>query len=257
MDSSNQWKQQDKSYHEDHEVVETFDQRIVHKYHVEHKYFTLERWIEVFKANKAQRVLDYGCATGNASLALSRRGIKAVAFDASLRMLEEVKKKAQALSLDVTCVQGDAEHLPFEDEYFDGSVCMGVLHHLPDIPRAIEEQIRVLNKGGTIFISEPFYHRAWISYPYHICIEGMRRVRDLFKRPLLTTPERLLTYGLLNEIKVVLKKHHLEYQIKYFVYWPNIIGFLPESIGYPLVCFFNKLNAGSNRGDIVFITITK
>ncbi len=257
MLDDHKWKKQDKFYHEDREIVDTFDKRIIRKYQVEHKYFTLNKWIEALKVNKAQQVLDFGCATGTSSLALSRNGIKAVALDASTQMIEKVRKKAQAENLTVRCVVGDAEQLPFKNNCFDGVICMGVLHHLPNMTKGIEEQIRVLNETGMIFITEPFAHRAWISYPYHFCLEFIRRVINLGKKNNLCTPERLLNDTDLNNIKTLLDKHHLKYQIKYFVYWTNIIGFMPEFVGYPLVCFLNMLNGLSNRGDIIFICITK
>jgi len=257
MFDAQEWKLQDKFYHENHDIVESFDRRIIRKYELERKYFTLYKWIEIFKGIKAQKVLDFGCATGTVSLALARNGIKAFALDASSAMIDQVKKKAQAESLAVTYIIGDAEQLPIESNCFDGVICLGVLHHLPNITKGLEEQIRVLKTGGMIFISEPFKHRAWISYPYHFCIEAIRRVIKLFKSDNLSTRERLLTYAHINEMRAVLDQHHLDYQIKYFVYWPNVVGFLPEFIGYPLVCSLNKINQGSNRGDIVIISITK
>ena len=94
MLSTKEWKKQDKEYHEDAQVVASFDQRIVRKFRVEHKYFTIDKWIDELVANNAKLVMDFGCATGTTSLSLARRGINAFAIDASSRMLAEVKKKA-------------------------------------------------------------------------------------------------------------------------------------------------------------------
>src|SRR3989344_3716857 len=46
--------------------------------------------------------------------------------------------------------------LPFKDGEFDIVLCMSVLEHLEDPPRAIREMRRVLKTGGSIIISVPF-----------------------------------------------------------------------------------------------------
>ena len=112
------WKEQDKAYHEDPGVVGSFDLRITDKYRLEHKYYTLDKWIGQLKGNNAAVVLDFGCATGTASVAMSKAGLKVVAVDASSRMLEVVSRKAGAEALDVTCVLADVEQLPFEAFFF-------------------------------------------------------------------------------------------------------------------------------------------
>jgi 2-polyprenyl-3-methyl-5-hydroxy-6-metoxy-1,4-benzoquinol methylase len=257
MISTGEWKNQDKEYHEDADVVASFDHRIVRKFRIEHKYFTLDKWIDELVANNAKLVMDFGCATGTASLSLSRRGMKVFAIDASSRMIEEVKKKAQRESLNVTCVLGDVEQLPFENNFFDGIICLGVLHHLPNISKGIEEQSRVLKKGGLLFISEPFRHKPWISYPYYMGLDIIKFFVQLFKKQKISTPERTLTFTDLKEILTKLDQCGLEYQITYFIYWSNVFGYLPEFLAYPLVKIVNKINQGSNRGDAIFIKARK
>jgi SAM-dependent methyltransferase len=53
-------------------------------------------------------------------------------------------------------VQADAEQLPFEDATFDIVFGHAVLHHIPDLQRALREFRRVLAPGGTLaFMGEP------------------------------------------------------------------------------------------------------
>ena len=44
--------------------------------------------------------------------------------------------------------------LPFNDEYFDGIICYGVLYYLDknDIEKATEQMYRVLKKGGKVLL---------------------------------------------------------------------------------------------------------
>lgn len=46
--------------------------------------------------------------------------------------------------------------IPFPDASFDNVLCMSVLEHLEDPPRAIAEMRRVLKEGGRIIVSTPF-----------------------------------------------------------------------------------------------------
>ncbi len=257
MLNDNKWKRQDKSYHEDPAIVESFDRVTTRKYRLEHKYFTLNKWIEELKSNKAELVLDFGCGTGTASLYLLRNGFRAVSIDASLKMVQKLKEKSRKESLSVSCLVGDVEQLSFKDEIFDGIVCMGVLHHIPNILKGLEEQTRVLKKGGVIFIAEPYQHKPWISYPYEFLKNFVKFILGIFKKRKLTTPERLLTVTHLKQIKDFLEKHNLEYQVEYFVYWPVICGYLPETITLPLVNFINGLNRFSQRGDGLIIKVKK
>ncbi len=60
------------------------------------------------------------------------------------------------------CLQGDAEKLPFPDNYFDIVYSNGVLHHSPDTPLTIKEAYRVLKPGGEavimLYARDSFYY---------------------------------------------------------------------------------------------------
>lgn len=60
----------------------------------------------------------------------------------------------------------DAEALPFREGGFDFIYLIGVLHHLPDQARALQETRRVLKgRGGKVLICEP--HRRSLNFLYH------------------------------------------------------------------------------------------
>ena len=253
LSSTDQWKNQDKEYHEDSHVVESFDRRIVRKYRHEHKFYTIDRWVSELKANNAKVVMDYGCATGTASLALLRNGMKAVSVDASAKMLKQVENKASLEGLKAETVMCDVEQMPFENKSFDGIMCLGVLHHLPNIPKAIEEQIRVLKTGGMLFISEPLRDKPWISYPYYSLLEVIKFLVRIIKREKVSTPERTLTDSDIKDIKTIFDHYGIEYEITYFIYWSNLFGYMPEVIAYPMIRLVNYINKNSSRGDAIFI----
>ena len=52
-------------------------------------------------------------------------------------------------------IYGDVLHIPYEDETFDYTICIAVIHHLSTIEKrkkAIEEIMRVTKKGGKALI---------------------------------------------------------------------------------------------------------
>jgi len=53
-------------------------------------------------------------------------------------------------------IQGDSLHLPIRDESVDTIVCTGVLEHVSDPHKGVEEIYRALKFGGKVFLEAPF-----------------------------------------------------------------------------------------------------
>jgi ubiquinone/menaquinone biosynthesis C-methylase UbiE len=104
------------------------------------------------------RSLEIGAGTGYFTLNLLEAGVvgQATCSDLSPGMLETLASNARRLGREVRLEQADAESLPFADASFDLVLGHAVLHHIPDLPRAMREFARVLVPGGTIaFAGEP------------------------------------------------------------------------------------------------------
>jgi ubiquinone/menaquinone biosynthesis C-methylase UbiE len=102
--------------------------------------------------------LEIGAGTGYFSLNMLQQGLigHATATDISPGMLTTLSESAGRLGLDVETVVTDAERLPFEDGSFDLVFGHAVLHHIPDLERALSEFARVLRPGGFVaFCGEP------------------------------------------------------------------------------------------------------
>ena len=107
------------------------------------------------------RALEIGAGTGYFTLNMVRAGVidHAVATDISPGMLRRLSGTASELGLQVETVEADAEALPFPDASFELVMGHAVLHHLPDLDRAMSEFRRVLAPGGTmVFMGEPSHH---------------------------------------------------------------------------------------------------
>jgi SAM-dependent methyltransferase len=104
------------------------------------------------------RSLEVGAGTGYFSLNLLQSGVvrEAVCSDISPGMLRALQGNADRLGLTVETVACDAEALPFDAAAFDLVLGHAVLHHLPDLGRALSEFRRVLRPGGIVlFAGEP------------------------------------------------------------------------------------------------------
>jgi SAM-dependent methyltransferase len=52
----------------------------------------------------------------------------------------------------VRITQAEVSNLPFEDESFDFVYSLGVLHHIPDTQKAMENSVKKLKKGGYFLV---------------------------------------------------------------------------------------------------------
>ncbi|MFH1063087.1 MAG: class I SAM-dependent methyltransferase [Candidatus Omnitrophota bacterium] len=248
------FKQIDKQYHEDDNVVATYDKRITNSYKLEHKYFTLDLWIKKLKQKKFKTILDFGSGTGTATIKLLSNKLKAVSVDASMKMMKKLRFKARAVQLSPNCIIADVESLPLKSQCFDGVICMGVLHHLPNKRKAIENQISVLKNNGCVFISEPFKHKPRVSYVYHLLARVGRFLARLFiiKRHSRTKESDLTSKDLIL-IRSVFEEHGFSCTVRLLTYWPLICACVPEGIMLPIIKFLNKTQVGRVRGDTVII----
>jgi ubiquinone/menaquinone biosynthesis C-methylase UbiE len=102
--------------------------------------------------------LELGSGTGFFLLNLMQAGVisRGAVTDISPGMVDVALRNAEHLGLPVTGKVADAETLPYGDGEFDLVVGHAVLHHIPDVPLALREVLRVLKPGGRfVFAGEP------------------------------------------------------------------------------------------------------
>ncbi len=100
--------------------------------------------------------LDAGCGVGYHCLAVAGRGYRCVGVDISECVLKEAQHNAsQARLADrATFACEKLERLSFATGTFDVVHCRGVLMHIPEWEKALEELCRVLKPGGKLVILE-------------------------------------------------------------------------------------------------------
>jgi arsenite methyltransferase len=105
-----------------------------------------------------ERVLDLGSGAGTDSLVaavmVGGRG-SVTGIDMTPEMLAKARRAAAEAGLDnVGFVEGEGEHLPFEDESFDVLISNGVIDLIPDKDAVFAEIYRVLAPGGRIQVAD-------------------------------------------------------------------------------------------------------
>ena len=97
------------------------------------------------KEDATLRILDVGCGTGATLRVLSAFG-EAHGLEPDGQAVAHCHKRGLE-----SVVQGRAEDLPYEDDFFDVLVALDVLEHLEDDRAALKEMKRVVRPGGASF----------------------------------------------------------------------------------------------------------
>ena len=101
-----------------------------------------------------ERVLDVACGSGNGALAAARRAWgNTVGTDFVPALLERARERAASERLEVEFVEGEAQHLPFDDASFDVTMSIFGVMFAPDQEKAAAELLRVTKPGGRIGLS--------------------------------------------------------------------------------------------------------
>ncbi len=114
-------------------------------------------------AKESVTFLELGCWDGMVSCALQNTGKITTAIDARTEGFD-----ARAKDTGVKMQMMDVEALGFEDESFDFVFSFDAFEHFQRPEVALAEAIRVVKKGGYIFLNfGPLYHSAFGEHAYN------------------------------------------------------------------------------------------
>lgn len=158
-----------------------------------------QKWIDVIKGRlelnnlnkkffEGKTCIDIGCGTGRFSFCMANLGADVWGIDPGPESISFAQKLATELEIKNTnfLVQ-NAYDIEFEDNFFDFAVCNGVLHHLDNPLKALQEIYRVLKPGGKFWLyvegSGGIYHDVWnviqqsfIGIPYERTFEIIKKL---------------------------------------------------------------------------------
>jgi len=115
---------------------------------------------KLVKVKSGELVLDIATGTGIFLIEMARDGAICYGIDASLKMLERLRKKVKQHGLESSVKEihvCEADKLPYSDNFFDWVTCIGMLEYYPiEYAESVLSEIRrVLKSGKRCFIDIP------------------------------------------------------------------------------------------------------
>ncbi len=123
-----------------------------------------DRFVRRVKPRANEQILDMAGGTGDIAFRLARSGAAVTVADINPAMLEVGITRAQQRGLDgLVWTEANAETLQFPDRFFDAYTIAFGIRNVTDIPAALGEAHRVLNRGGRFFCLE-FSTTLWPGF---------------------------------------------------------------------------------------------
>ncbi|HKQ26599.1 MAG TPA: class I SAM-dependent methyltransferase [Burkholderiales bacterium] len=113
-----------------------------------------------------KRVLEIGAGVGTDARRIIARGGLYTGINVDRGSTLMASEALRLFSLPGAVLQGSATALDFPDDTFDVVYSFGVLHHIPEVARAVAEIKRVLKPGGELLVM--LYNRSSINYVVEI-----------------------------------------------------------------------------------------
>ena len=197
-----------------------------------------------FNKLKGKKVLEIGCGVGTDGVEFARSGAYYTGIDASLNSLELAKKNFEFNDLRPNLQLADAEALPFPDNAFDFIYSWGVLHHTPDMVKAINEVYRVLKPGGSFCVM--LYNRYSLVGLQLYFFYGLLRLNPFISlnrlfyehhespgTKAITDKEARLFFKDFRNIEVKNIVTPYDIRISHNHYWPKFVAyFIPSILGF-------------------------
>ena len=114
---------------------------------------------------KGEIMLEAGCGAGRFTEQAVKTGALVISFDYSYSV--EANYENNGGNENLLILQADIYSMPFENNFFDKVLCIGVLQHTPDVNKSFIELTKVVKKGGSLVVDiyrkyEKFY-KTWNS----------------------------------------------------------------------------------------------
>ena len=132
-----------------------------------------------FKYHRNEKVLEVGIGMGTDLIEYSKNGSKVFGIDLGPDQIKLSKEMFETLNLPYEELKvASVENLPYKNNFFDLVYSFGVIHHTPNINKAVKEIYRVLKPGGRAIIM--IYARGWKHYIKRCFIHGILKMK-IFK----------------------------------------------------------------------------
>jgi ubiquinone/menaquinone biosynthesis C-methylase UbiE len=137
---------------------------------------SLKKLLSDSSSNKPLRFADFGCGNGRI-YEIIEKNVEYFGCDISKSLIDIAKKNHPEGNF----VVGDVTSLPYKDNFFDISLSVATLHHIPGKKKrrlALSEIFRVTKPGGKVIITN-WYFWDEPKYLKEIVKESVRKVLGL------------------------------------------------------------------------------
>ena len=112
----------------------------------------LEEMTKYFNLKSGMRILDLGCGTGLTSIFLAKEyGVKVIAYDLWISETENYERfKSIGLDDHIEAIQGDANVMPFPNDYFDGVISVDSYQYYGSNDKFFTEKLQPILKNNAI-----------------------------------------------------------------------------------------------------------
>lgn len=104
---------------------------------------------------KGKKILEVGAGSGSDVIDLTKRGAQCFALDFSKESINICQRLAKQEGVNIKTILADCRRIPIESDYFDFVFSVGLVEHFKDPVPILQEQLRVLKKGGFLIVDVP------------------------------------------------------------------------------------------------------
>ncbi len=133
------------SFGEEWSKFHSFDEKDLEK--ISKEYFDI---LDENVINKSSYCIDIGCGSGRWTKSLLSKGGFFEAIDPSDAIFAADKLLEGADNVRLS--KAATDNIPFPDETFDFGMSIGVLHHIPDTTKALNDCVKKLKRGGHFYV---------------------------------------------------------------------------------------------------------
>ena len=152
---------------------------------------------------RGSKILDAGCGTGELACFLSRFG-DVTGIDFNEKSIEIAKKNSDKFKIkNINFLVDNLTNLNHKEKY-DYIFCFGVLHHIPNIDKAIGQLKELLKENGYIIIGV-YNLYGWMIHKYIKKKLSITRMMDSYHHPyeVRYTKKKFEKILLRNDLEIV------------------------------------------------------
>jgi len=135
--------------------------------------------IKTLALKPGSKIIEFGAGWGNTTLWLAQMGFKVTAVDIEKRFVELIRKRSEAIGLEIELLNADFQIAHKLDRKWDAIIFFESFHHCADHQNLIPGLLNLLNNGGKIiFAAEPITDDFPIPWGLRLDGESLWAIRN-------------------------------------------------------------------------------